>query len=66
MISMTHLKSAFSENDSYEKQKIKSDSVKIDDDDNSDFDEIEKIIAKRVIYIDRKRQRRALSQFRMK
>ena len=66
VISMTHLKSAFSENDSYEKQKIEPDSVEIDDGDDSDFYEIEKIIAKRVIYIDRKRRRRALSQFRMK
>ena len=63
---MTHLESAFFENDSYEKQKIESDSVEIDNDDNSDFYEIEKIIAKRVIYIDRKRRRRALSQFKMK
>ena len=66
MISMTHLKSASSENDLYKKQKIDSNSVEINDDDNSDFYEIEKIIAKRVTYIDRKRRRRALSQFKMK
>ena len=63
---MTHLKSAFSENDLYEKQKIESDSIEIDNNDDFDFYEIEKIIAKRVIYIDRKRWRRALSQFKMK
>ena len=63
---MTYLKSALSENDSYERQKIKSNSIEIDDDDDSDFYEIEKIIAKRVIYIGRRRRRRALSQFRMK
>ena len=55
---MTHLKSAFSENNSYEKQKVELNSVEIDDDDDSNFYEIEKIIAKRVIYIDRKRRRR--------
>ena len=49
---MTHLKSAFSENDSYERQIMKSNLIEIDDDDDSDFYEIEKIIAKRVIYID--------------
>ena len=63
---MIHLKSAFVENDSYEKQKIKSNSIGINDDDDFDFYEIEKIIVKRVIYIDRKRRRRALSQFKMK
>ena len=66
VISMTHLESALFENDSYEKQKIKSDSIEIDDDDDSNFYEIEKIIAKRVIYIGRERRRRAFSQFRMK
>ena len=66
MISMTHLESAFFENDLYKKQKIKSDSVEIDDDDDSNFYKIEKIIVKRVIYIGRKRRRRTLSQFRMK
>ena len=66
MISMTYLKSASLENDSYEWQIMKSDSIEIDDDDDFDFYEIEKIIAKRVIYIDRKRRRRALSQFKMK
>ena len=66
VISVTHLKSAFSENDSYEKQIMKSDSIEIDDDDDFNFYEIEKIIVKRVIYIDRGRRRKALSQFRMK
>ena len=63
---MIYLKSALSENDSYEKQKIKSNSIKIDDDDDFDFYKIEKIIAKRVIYIDQKRRREALLQFKMK
>ena len=66
IISMTHLKSAFAENDSYEKQKIKSESIEIDDDDEFDFYEMKKIIVKRKIYFDRKRRRRALSQFKMK
>ena len=66
VISLIHLKSAFAEDDSYEKQKIKSNSIEIDDDDDSDFYEIEKIIVKRVIYIGQRRRRRALSQFRMK
>ena len=66
VISMTHLKSALSENDLYKKQKIEPDLVEIDDNNNSDFYEIEKIIAKRVIYIGRKRRRRTLSQFKMK
>ena len=63
---MIHLKSAFAENDSYEKQKVESDSIEINDNDDSDFYEIEKIIVKRVIYIGRKRRRRTHSQFRIK
>ena len=63
---MIHLKSAFAGDDSYEKQKIKSESIEIDDDDEFDFYEMKKIIVKRKIYFDRKRRRRALSQFKMK
>ena len=66
MISITHLKSAFSENDSYEKQTIESESIEIDDDDEFDFYEVKKIIVKRKIYFGRKRRRKALSQFKMK
>ena len=66
VILMTHLKSAFSENDSYEKQTVESESIEIDDDDEFDFYEMKKIIVKRKIYFDRKRRRRALSQFKMK
>ena len=49
---MTHLKSAFSENDSYEKQTVESESIEIDDDDEFDFYEMKKIIVKRKIYFD--------------
>ena len=63
---MTHLKSAFFENDSYEKQTVESESIEIDDDDEFDFYEMKKIIVKRKIYFGRKRQRRALSQFKVK
>ena len=66
VISMTHLESAFSENDSYERQTVESESIEIDDDDEFDFYEMKKIIVKRKIYFDRKRRRRALSQFKMK
>ena len=66
VISMTHLKSAFSENDSYEKQTVESESIEIDDDDEFDFYEMKKIIVKRKIYFDRKRRRRTFSQFKMK
>ena len=66
VISMIYLKLAFAKNDLYEKQKIKSNSIEIDNNDNFDFYEIEKIIAKRMIYIDRKRWCRALLQFKIK
>ena len=49
---MIHLESAFAENDSYEKQKIESKSIEIDDDDEFDFYEMKKIIVKRKIYFD--------------
>ena len=49
------MKSIPLENNSYEKQIVKPKSIEIDNDDDSDFYEIEKIIAKRVIYIGRKR-----------
>ena len=66
VISMTHLESALSENDSYEKQTLEPEPIEIDDDDEFDFYEMKKIIAKRKIYFDRERRRKALSQFRMK
>ena len=66
VISIIHLKSASPENNSYEKQIVKSGSVEVEEGDDSDFYEIEKIIVKRKMYIERKRRRRAFSQFRMK
>ena len=63
---MIHLKSTPIGDDSYEKQIIKSSSVEIEKNNDSNFYEIEKIIVKRKMYIERKRRRRAFSQFRMK
>lgn len=51
---MTHFESTFVENDLYEKQTIKSESIKINDSDDSDFYGIKKIIVKRKMYSERK------------
>ena len=58
-----HLKSAFFEKILYEKRTIKSELIEIDNDDEFNFYEVKKIIVKRKIYFERKRQRRFLSQF---
>lgn len=63
---MTHLEPAPPGDDPYERQKVEPGPVEIDGGDDSDSYEVEKIIAKRVVYTGRERRRRALSQFRVK
>lgn len=66
MISVIYLKSASSGEDFYEKKKTEPEPIKIEK--NNDFDvfEVEKIVAKRLIYIERGRFRRAHFEFRVK
>lgn len=52
---MTYLKLTLYKNNSYKKQIIKLNSIKINNDNNSDSYKIEKIIVKRKIYFKQKR-----------
>ena len=66
MIFVTHLKSVFSENDSYKKKAKKPEFLKIKKGDETDIYKMKKILVKRKIYIDRKRRRKIHSKFRIK
>ena len=66
VIFVIQLKSVFSENDFYEKKILKPESMKIEDGNDPNVYEIEKIIAKKMIYIDRNRRRQSHSEYRVK
>ena len=66
VISVIQLKSTFSENDFYEKKIAEPRSIKIENGDDSNIYEVEKIVTKKTIYIERNHRRRTHSEFRMK
>ena len=66
IIFVIHLKSTFSENDFYGKKTVESESIKIQDGNESDVYEVEKIVAKKIVYTRRNRRRKTHSEFRMK
>lgn len=61
-----YLKLVFSEENSYQRESIESNSIKIKKEKDSNMYEIEKIIAKHKIYIERDRQQKVHSKFQIK
>ena len=55
VVSMTHLKSASERKNLYEKKSIEFESVETEKDDETDIYEIEKIVAKRIVRIEKKK-----------
>ena len=60
------MKSTFDENDFYDKKLVEPEPVKIENSNDSNIYEIEKIIAKKMMYIERDRRRKAHFEFRIK
>lgn len=66
VISITYLKSALLEKNPYQREPTESSPIEIEKKEDNNVYEIEKIVVKRRIYIERGRRRRAHSEFRVK
>ena len=66
VIFVTQLEPASPENDPYEKKNVEPEPIEIEGGNDANVYEVEKIIAKRMVYIGRNRRRRAHSKFRIK
>ena len=66
VVSITHLKFASEENDFYEKKSTESKSVEIEKNDEIDIYKMKKIVAKRIVRIERKKRRKTHSKFKIK
>ena len=66
MISIIHLKSASKDDDFYEKKSIESELVETEKNDEIDFDEMKRIITKRIVHIEKSRKQKTHSKFRIK
>lgn len=66
MVSVTYLEPASPEDDPYDREIVEPGPIETEGGDESNVYEVEKIIAKRMVYTERGRRRRAHSEFRVK